>query len=99
MARAAATPPQQPDQGEKSVHSKYLVLLIVLLGACGRGRPVTVPAPAQFPPQAGQAEVDVDGLISSMSVRDKVAQLVMPWIPGNYAAFDDETFRRMQAWV
>jgi beta-N-acetylhexosaminidase len=81
------------------VHSKYLVLVIVSLGACGRGRPVTVPQPAQFPPQAGQAEVDIEGLLSAMPVRDKIAQLVMPWIPGSYAAFDDEAFRRMQNWV
>ena len=45
------------------------------------------------------AQVDLDALIGSMSVRDKVAQLVVPWIPGSYAAFDDETFHRMEAWV
>jgi beta-N-acetylhexosaminidase len=43
--------------------------------------------------------VDVDALVASLSLRDKVAQLVMPWIPGSYAAFDDEAFRRMQGWV
>jgi beta-N-acetylhexosaminidase len=45
------------------------------------------------------AEVDVDQLLSSLSVRDRVAQLVMPWVAGNYQAFDDEAFRRVQTWV
>ena len=34
-----------------------------------------------------------------MSTRDKIAQLVMPWIAGNYAAYDDRAFERMQEWV
>ncbi len=34
-----------------------------------------------------------------MSTRDKIAQLVMPWIAGSYAAFDDKAFERMQKWV
>lgn len=34
-----------------------------------------------------------------MSLRDKIAQLIMPWVAGSYAAFDDETFARMQYWV
>ncbi len=44
-------------------------------------------------------EVQLDTLLASLSVRDKVAQLVVPWIPGNYAAFDDEAFIRIQQWV
>ncbi|MFL5403332.1 MAG: glycoside hydrolase family 3 protein [Gemmatimonadales bacterium] len=81
------------------MHFKYLVLMLGLLWACGRAGPIPVPQPAQFPPQAGPPEVDVDALLESMPLRDKVAQLVMPWVPGTYAAFDDETFRKMQGWV
>jgi beta-N-acetylhexosaminidase len=43
--------------------------------------------------------VDVNALLTSLSLRDKIAQLVMPWVAGSYAAFDDEAFRRMQVWV
>ena len=51
-------------------------------------------------PSAGVAgEVNIDELIGSLSVRDKIAQLVVPWIPGNYAAYDDEGFVRAEAWV
>jgi beta-N-acetylhexosaminidase len=43
--------------------------------------------------------VDVDAVLNALSVRDKIAQLVMPWIPGSFAAFDDEAYLRMQSWV
>ena len=43
--------------------------------------------------------LDVDALISDLSVRDKVAQLVMPWIAGTYASADDPEFLRTLAWI
>lgn len=43
--------------------------------------------------------MDVEGLLNGLSVRDKIAQLVVPWIPGAYAAFDDEAFAQAQRWV
>lgn len=81
------------------MHLKHLTVLVIGLFACGRTGPVPQPQPTQFPPQAGVAEVDVDGILASLSLRDKIAQLTMPWIAGTYAAFDDEMFARMQAWV
>jgi beta-N-acetylhexosaminidase len=73
---------------------------MVSVGACGRTTPgATPPAPTPFSPAAASAEVDIDGLLGSMSSSDKIAQLVMPWIPGTYAAYDDLAFERMQAWV
>jgi beta-N-acetylhexosaminidase len=41
----------------------------------------------------------VDDLLAKLSTRDKIAQLVVPWIAGTYAAFDDDAFARMQEWV
>jgi beta-N-acetylhexosaminidase len=80
------------------VHFKYLALVTMSLMACGRGAPVSSPQPVQFPPRE-EATVDVDALLSELSVRDKVAQLVMPWIPGTYASVDDPDFARMLMWV
>jgi beta-N-acetylhexosaminidase len=80
------------------VHLKYLGLLIVVLAACGRAAPAPSPQPAQFPPRE-EAPIDVDALIDGLSTRDKIAQLVVPWVAGSYAAFDDEAFSRMQEWV
>ena len=73
--------------------------MLMSLWACGRAGPAPQPQPTQFPGQPAPAEVDVDALLASLSVRDRIAQLVVPWIPGSYAAFDDEAFARMQAWV
>ena len=41
----------------------------------------------------------MDDLLAGLSVRDRIAQLVIPWIPGTYAAYDAEAFARMQMWV
>lgn len=81
------------------MHFRYLAFLLMVLAACGPTSPVPQPQPSQFPPQPTPAEVDVDDLLGSLSLRDRIAQLVMPWVPGSYAAFDDEAFRRTQAWV
>src|ERR1700732_3808712 len=71
---------------------------MVSLWACGRPSAVPQPQPT-FPGQPGPTEMDVDALLGSLPLRDKIAQLVVPWIPGAYAALDDETFIRMQGWV
>lgn len=57
-----------------------------------------VPGPAQFPPRE-EAPVDIEALLNGLSTRDKIAQLVMPWVPGAYAAFDDDAFEQAQSWV
>ena len=47
----------------------------------------------------GAAAAWIEARLDSLSLRDRVAQLVMPWIPGSYVAFDDDAFRRYQGWV
>ena len=37
--------------------------------------------------------------MAHMSPRDKIAQLVMPWIPGTYTADNDPSFAKIIAWV
>jgi len=41
----------------------------------------------------------VERLLDSLPLADRVAQLVMPWIPGGYAASDDSSFAIAQRWV
>jgi beta-N-acetylhexosaminidase len=81
------------------VHFKYLVIAVVGLWACGPSRSVVPPQPVQFPPEAGSPVLDVDALVSTLSIRDKVAQLVMPWIAGTYASTDDPEFERTLGWI
>ena len=80
------------------MHFRYLALLTVFLWACGPSTQVPTPQPSQFPPRE-ETPVDLDALLGGLSLRDKIAQLVVPWIPGTYAAFDDDAFKRMQEWV
>jgi beta-N-acetylhexosaminidase len=38
-------------------------------------------------------------LLRTLTVRQQVAQLVMPWLAGSYTAFDDRALDRARAWV
>jgi beta-N-acetylhexosaminidase len=41
----------------------------------------------------------VTALLANLTVRQKVAQLVMPWLLGDYAPSDDPTMQRARMWV
>lgn len=38
-------------------------------------------------------------LLDSLSLRDRIAQLIMPWVPGSYTADDTPAFQRELRWV
>ena len=82
------------------MHTKLLTLVMVLLCACGRGPAAApgTPQPEPFRPEL-PAVPSVDEVVASLSVRDRIAQLVVPWIPGTYAAYDADAFARMEKWV
>jgi beta-N-acetylhexosaminidase len=84
----------------RPVHAKLLTLVTVSLCACGGGPAIPTPSPQPDPFRPEVRGVpEVDDLIGALSVRDKIAQLVVPWIPGTYAAYDAEAFARMAMWV
>lgn len=84
----------------RPVHAKLLALVTVSLCACGGGPAAPAPAPHPAPFRPDLAVVPgVEDLLGALSVRDRIAQLVVPWIPGTYAAYDAEAFARMQMWV
>ena len=61
---------------------------------------VTPPHPSPYPPrETATFDPEVDKLLAGLSIRDRVAQLVVPWVPGTYAAYDDDGFTRAEAWV
>ena len=86
-------------------HAQLVVLLLITisLGACSRSPkavPAVVPTPREvLPPLAviprgrGPEEINVDSLLASMSVPEKIGQLIVPWLAGSYVAFDAERFR------
>ncbi|HEU5153845.1 MAG TPA: glycoside hydrolase family 3 N-terminal domain-containing protein, partial [Gemmatimonadales bacterium] len=69
----------------------------LLLGASFFAAPAGAQDADRIDPARDSARVE--HLIDSLPLRDRVAQLIMPWIPGNYAAFDDSAFSVMQGWV
>src|SRR5256712_97091 len=68
-----------------------LLLVWAMLG-CGAAT-----ARHQAAPSPGAASVD--SLLGTLTVRQKAAQLVMPFLPGAYTALDDSEFQVAARWV
>src|SRR5216110_1730526 len=75
----------------------HRLLAIALITGCASALspvgPSAPSAPAVVP--TGQ----VDSILASLSVRDRVAQLVVPWLAGSYTALDDSLFQVAARWV
>ena len=41
----------------------------------------------------------VETTLASLSPRERVAQLIMPWVPGEYAAVGSPEYEQVRAWV
>ena len=65
--------------------------MIALLTACGGGRVASRPT-APHP-------VSIDSVLAQLTPRQKVAQLVVPWLGGNYTALDDSAFQIATRWI
>ncbi len=48
---------------------------------------------------ATDGSVDIDSIMQSLTVEQKVGQLIMPWLLGSYTADDSETFTDALAWI
>ncbi|HTL06322.1 MAG TPA: glycoside hydrolase family 3 N-terminal domain-containing protein [Gemmatimonadales bacterium] len=70
------------------------VLLAVAVATPGR-----VTAQAAPPRSTAATRAQVSRLLSGLSLRQQVAQLVMPWLAGSYAAFDDTTLAKARGWI
>jgi len=60
----------------------------LVAGCAGGVARTTTPTPAS-----------IDPILASLSTRQKVSQLVVPWLAGSYAAFDDSAFQVATRWV
>lgn len=75
--------------------------------SCAAQPVVTVPAPTprtpevrpDLPPVRGPATDTVSRLMATLTVRQKVAQLVMPWLLGDFVPSDDPTMQQARMWV
>jgi beta-glucosidase-like glycosyl hydrolase len=71
----------------------------MLVAACAQPRPPAVAPvpdphallPAEVRVDRAASKVTVDSILGTLSLREKIGQLVFPWLLGNYAALDGET--------
>src|SRR2546423_6731350 len=78
----------------------HILLALVLVTGCASPPPRALPRPSDLRPgprpEASQA---VDSLLAALSTRQRIGQLVVPWLAGSYTAFDDSLFQVAARWV
>src|SRR5438309_9456418 len=78
-----------------------LLVLGLLLGCAGHpprsARGGLGPTPEL--PTATATVSSPESLLASLTPREKIGQLIVPWLTGGYTAFDDSTFQVAQRWV
>ena len=83
---------------------KWLRLFVVLvLGSVANCAPPQTVAPHQPPGPVGPLDADgqawVEETLASLTLRQAVAQMVIPWIPGSYVSDTDPEFEELLRWV
>jgi beta-N-acetylhexosaminidase len=75
----------------------HAVLALIVLAGCrtSGGHPLAGTAPSPTP----AVHVSVDGILAHLSTREKIGQLIVPWLSGAYTALDDSTFLEAARWV
>ncbi len=79
------------------------LVALAALGSCtgaATSPPATAPAPAPPTPTLDDdARRWVDETLATLTLRQAIAQLVIPWIPGGYASESDPEFQELLGWV
>src|SRR2546430_6775426 len=75
-----------------------LLILTAVLGCAGCR---TVGRTAQLLPRPSSPvpAASVDSLLATLTVRQRIGQVVVPWLSGSYTAFDDSLFQVAARWV
>jgi beta-N-acetylhexosaminidase len=74
----------------------HRLIVLALIAACSTTGPA---ARWERPTPPPASPVSVDSLLATLSVRQKVGQLIVPWLSGAYAALDDSAFLEAARWV
>jgi beta-N-acetylhexosaminidase len=93
---------------------RRLLILLLATGACAPSvsstpagsasdpaslRLIGAARPGATAPLSAQDSAWIDATIGSLSARERVAQLIMPWVPGEYAAVGSPEYEQVRAWV
>ncbi len=73
-------------------HVTSVSIVAGVLGCLLGGRP-TVQGPVQV------HKLTVDSILETLTVREKVGQLIMPWLLGNYIATEGDAFDNATEWI
>jgi beta-N-acetylhexosaminidase len=95
-----------------SMNTRRVILFSVALAACTPPSQTTVSpidasatrllgaaSPGASTPLTTQDSAWVEAVLASLSPRERVAQLVMPWVPGEYAAVGSPEYEQVRGWV
>src|SRR2546429_3364785 len=78
----------------------HRLLALVLVTGCASPPPRALPRPSDLRPgPRPEASQPVDSLLAALSTRQRVGQLVVPWLAGSYTALDDSLFQVAARWV
>src|SRR5947207_284992 len=83
---------EQPQQREMMRPHRLLIVGLTL--SCA-----SAGAPTAHPGAAPRGQPSVDSLLATLSTRQRIGQLVVPWLAGSYTAFDDSLFQVAARWV
>src|SRR2546426_10522617 len=78
----------------------HRLLALMLVTGCASPPPRALPRPADLRPVPHpEASQPVDSILAMLSTRQRVGQLVVPWLAGSYTALDDSLFQVAVRWV
>ena len=77
-----------------STARSLLACTAVVLSACA-----SASTTRNLPATSAREGAWADSVLASLSLRDKAAQMVWPWVLGDYTAADDPTYRRVERLV
>ena len=77
----------------------HTLLIVAAVLGCAGGHAVGRTAKPVPRPSSPVPAVSVDSLLASLTVRQQVGQLVIPWLSGSYTALDDSLFQVAARWV
>ncbi len=86
--------------------ARFTLALLIVAGACTSAAtvpatPAPSPAPGGAPTRvaAGTQRNWIDSVLATMTVRDKAAQMVWPWMLGDYVPEGSATWKRFERYV
>ncbi|HSE51058.1 MAG TPA: glycoside hydrolase family 3 N-terminal domain-containing protein, partial [Gemmatimonadales bacterium] len=79
-------------------HAFLSILVFTVITPAGTSAQVRAARSGLAPLPAAERS-RVTRLMRTLPLRERIAQLIMPWIPGTYAAFDDRSLEKVRGWV